>query len=293
MTDKLYDRLRAHQNKYLSPQDSGIGSEFTASFVIPVFNSASSIRETVASIENQESRDLVKEVVLINDGSDDESLEVIKSIQATSKLNIVIIDNGERKYAAFSRNRGIENASGDLVCFIDSDIILPRDYLKQHMRLHQKNYCVTFSLRCNISNTTKVDFPVKGADGDFRQELIGKFGDLQDAPFDFSETHTLSELCLTCAVTYRRNDLLEVKGCPENFVGWGFNDTAMAAKVISLGRSVIPVINSTVYHLEHAPRSGKTAKKWAEFAKNKQRYQKMLQLPTDLTFQYNIEALDY
>lgn len=261
MTEKLYDKLELHQNRYLKPQTKDADQTLTVSFVIPVFNSASSIQQTVDSIVYQENSSQINEVILINDGSSDDSLQVMQEIKATSKLRVIIVDNATRKYSAFSRNRGIERATGDLICFIDSDIILPKDYMEQHIQFHKNNDCITFSLRCNISTASQAKFPVVKAVGDFRRTLISESQDLQNVPFSFSETHTLPELCLTCAVTYLRKDLLKVKGCPENFVGWGFNDTAMAAKVIALGRSVVPVISASVYHLEHSPRSGKTTKK--------------------------------
>lgn len=292
MTEKLHDRLLAHQNKYVLPQKLKM-PKMSATFVIPVFNSAQSISLTVASIERLDNRKAINEVILINDGSNDDSLEVMKKISKHSELKIVLINNQTRSYAAYSRNRGIEKATGDLIFFIDSDIILPTDYLTRHASMHDVNDCVTFSLRSNVDNVSKATFPIQSAQGDFREQLINQYGDLQDAPFQFSETHTLPEMCLTCAVVYKREDLITVKGCPENFVGWGFNDTAMAAKVVSLNRSVIPVLDAPVYHLEHAPRSGKTSKKWAEFARNKEKYQKMLQLPIEMTFQHRIAALEF
>lgn len=293
MTEKLYDKLKVHQNKYIHPESQVKPKDLSASFVIPVYNSAESIAATVNSIDQQQGKGRINEVILVNDGSTDNTEEVIRDIAKSSGLKIVVVKNKERSYAAYSRNRGLEQATGDLVCFIDSDIVLPANYLLEHMQFHAVNECITFSLRGNVSDSSEAKFPIDSAKGDFREELINRYGDLQDAPYEFSESHSLPEMCLTCAVTYKRSDLIKVKGCPENFVGWGFNDTAMAAKVISLGRAVIPVQDASVCHIEHAPRSGRTSKKWAEFAKNKERYQKMLQLPVDMTFNYQVEALDY
>lgn len=291
MTEKLHDRLIAHQNKYKLPIKFQ-KPKMSVSFVIPVYNSSESIVLTVKSIEQLQHAELINEVILVNDGSNDDTPKALEKVAASSTLNVILVNNKERSYAAYSRNRGIERSTGELIFFIDSDIILPNDYIARHARIHEVNNCVTFSLRCNVEDISKAIFPINTANGDFRAKLIDRYGDLQDAPFHFSETHSLPEMCLTCAVVYRREDLIKVKGCPENFVGWGFNDTAMAAKVVALGRAVVPVLDAPVYHLEHAPRSGKTSKKWAEFARNKERYQKMLQLPTEVTFQHKIAALE-
>ena len=264
------------------------------SFVIPVYNSAASIALCVASIASQTRVDLISEIILVNDGSTDNSLQELRRLQRLySNRPVVVEDNITRKYAAFSRNRGIERATGDLICFIDSDIILPPDYVSSHVMQHQADpQCITFSLRSNITDITRLVFPITHAVGDFRDKLLLSQDTLMDEDFAFCATHTLAELCLTCAVTYRRSDLLQVKGCPENFQGWGFNDTAMAAKVIALGRSTVPLYGVTVGHLEHAPRSGNTSKKWAEFAKNKQRYTLMLDLPARQTHEHYIAELE-
>jgi GT2 family glycosyltransferase len=290
----LHRVLCQHKNGYkLATDTESDHAKLTVSFVVPVYNSALTIADCVQTIVNQQRADLIKEIILVNDGSTDASMTELKRLAAQYPQQIIILDNDTRKYAAFTRNRGIERSTGDLVCFIDSDILLPRDYMHSHIMQHQADdKCITFSLRSNVPAAELAAFPIKSIDGDFRSELLGDRKPLQGVDFVFCDTHSLAELCLTCAVTYRRKDLLTVKGCPENFRGWGFNDTAMAAKVISLGRSVVPLYDVTVAHIEHAPRSGGNSKKWSEFAKNKHRYKLMLDLPVEDTFSYRVEALD-
>lgn len=267
--------------------------KITASFIIPIFNSADSLGPCVDSISKQTRIDRINEVILVNDGSTDHSSDIIESLKRQHpELRIVSLNNVDRKYAAFSRNRGIERSTGDLVCFIDSDIILPPDYLSKHIDQQAYLKGITFSLRSNIHTVDDVAFPVNNLSSDFRYKLLLPYSlDLKDLPFQFSDSHSLAELCLTCAVTYWRKDLVQVKGCPENFVGWGFNDTAMAAKVIALGRPIAMVRGVEVCHLDHAPRSGRVTTKWSEFSKNKKRYINMLQLPTTQTFEYYIQEL--
>lgn len=289
----LGDILKTHSNSYRNIHIAKGGIVLTASFVIPVYNSSSTIGHTIRSIAAQERADLIKQVILINDGSTDNGLITLKELtKQFPELNIITIDNKSRKYAAYSRNKGIKIATSDLVCFIDSDIVLPRDYFVTHAGLQQANGpIVCFSLRHNVANVTKAKFPFMGNPDDFRYKII-KDNPVDGANFDFSDTHSLAEMCLTCAVTYRRDDLELVKGCPNNFVGWGFNDTAMAAKVIALGRSVAVADKCVVYHIVHAPRSGGSSKKWTEFSTNKRRYEAMLAMRLEDTFRFDIPALN-
>jgi len=268
-----------------------------ASFVVPVYNSDTSIGACVESIAKQEHSNLINEVILVDDGSTDSSAQVMKELKQkyADILNIRLIHNKVRHYVAYARNRGFEIGTGDLVFFIDSDIVLPSNYLVTHTWIHQQNTtCITFSLRSDVNCEMLADiaFPITETD-EFRSNILSSYNNLQTASFQFDAKYSLADMCLTCAVTYRRSDLQFVKGCPENFKGWGFNDTAMASKVIARGRSVIPALDCTVYHISHAPRSGNIKNKQAEYLANKQRYANLLQMPLEETLAYSIDSLDF
>lgn len=146
---------------------------------------------------------------------------------------------------------------------------------------------IVFSLRQGIAAPEQAIVSLQSTD-DWRESLLASHKLLQDAPFNLDGNKTIAELCLTCAVTYRRADLVKVGGCPENFIGWGFNDTAIAAKVLALGRPAVPLRTCNVFHLDHAPRSGDSAKKQAEYKRNKTLYEYMLKLPFESTLQQYI-----
>lgn len=296
LNNKLQSILDLHTNTYdEAPQICDISSfTLTVSFVIPIYNSAASLAPCLESILAQKRNDLILEIITVDDGSTDNSLELLRDFSMTHPdSKITIIANRERHYSAYARNRGLEVASGDIICFIDSDIILPPDYIVEHISQHQsQRSCITFSLRSNIADADEAQFPITKIIGDFRYGPLSQSEKLQNVSFSFSDTCSLAELCLTCAVSYRRADLLKVKGCPENFVGWGFNDTAMAAKVIALGNTVVPILHCPVYHIEHKARSGNSSKKWSEFAINKKRYLKMLELAPRQTYAYQIDVIE-
>ncbi|MCD8821702.1 glycosyltransferase family 2 protein [Staphylococcus gallinarum] len=90
------------------------------SIIIPVYNAASTIRRTIASIDTKHDF----EVICVNDGSTDDTQDVLKQLQKEYKHIQVI--NQENKGAAASRNVGLTNISGDVFMFIDADdIFLP------------------------------------------------------------------------------------------------------------------------------------------------------------------------
>lgn len=92
------------------------------SFIIPVFNSEKTISRCLNSILSQQLKENEYEVVIINDGSTDNSILKIKELEL-DKYNIKIY-NIEHQGAGLARNYGIKYSRGKYICFIDSD-----DYL--------------------------------------------------------------------------------------------------------------------------------------------------------------------
>lgn len=95
------------------------------SVIIASYNHEDYIAETLESLEKQTFQDF--EIVLIDDGSSDRTLEVAR--ECNSRAEIYAQDN---QGVIATRNRGIEIARGKYICFVDSDdIVLPRRFEKQ------------------------------------------------------------------------------------------------------------------------------------------------------------------
>ena len=88
------------------------------SIIVPVFNTAKYLGECLDSLTNQSCKDI--EIICINDCSQDASLHILRSY-AAEDARITIIDNAEKMGPGPSRNRGIEEATGQYLMFVDSD----------------------------------------------------------------------------------------------------------------------------------------------------------------------------
>ncbi len=93
------------------------------SFIIPAYNSEKTLAESVNSIFNGNFLD-GDEVIIVNDGSTDNTLEIAKGLAEKYSPKIKIIDNIENKGCPASRNIGISQAKNDLIFNLDSDNIL-------------------------------------------------------------------------------------------------------------------------------------------------------------------------
>ncbi len=102
---------------------------FRVSVVIPVYNAAGYVREAVNSCLIQPQ---VHEVILVEDKSPDNSLEVCRQLALeNSKVKLLQHSNGENRGAGASRNLGIQSSSGEYVSFLDADdYFLPQRFNK-------------------------------------------------------------------------------------------------------------------------------------------------------------------
>lgn len=96
------------------------------SIVMPIYNGSTFLRESIESILKQSLEEF--EIICINDASDDCTLDILEEYQRIDN-RVIIISNEKRNGAAYSRNRGMREARGEYLAFLDSDDIFDEDML--------------------------------------------------------------------------------------------------------------------------------------------------------------------
>lgn len=91
--------------------------KYKVSIIIPVYNTFDFLNRCLDSIVNQSYNNL--EIILINDGSTDNSLDICNEYM--KKDSRIIVINKKNNGVSAARNDGIKKASGDFICFFDSD----------------------------------------------------------------------------------------------------------------------------------------------------------------------------
>ena len=102
------------------------------SIVIPLYNKELSIGDTIVSVLNQKFKDF--ELLIINDGSTDKSLDVVKTIK---DHRIRIIDQKNQGVSS-ARNRGVNESLYDFIAFLDGDDIWKNNHLEVLYKMHQE-----------------------------------------------------------------------------------------------------------------------------------------------------------
>ena len=105
----------------------------TISIIIPAYNAEQTIIKTIESVQKQTFTDY--EIIVIDDGSTDRTKDVVSKIE-DRRLKILTYQNAG---AATARNRGIAQATGKYLAFIDADDLWTSDKLELQLEALQKN----------------------------------------------------------------------------------------------------------------------------------------------------------
>ncbi|OGC52374.1 hypothetical protein A2982_00725 [candidate division WWE3 bacterium RIFCSPLOWO2_01_FULL_39_13] len=277
------------------------------SIVIPCYNSNDTILKTLYSIEYQDipKSQLSKiEVVIIDDGSIEPVVNIVSPDVFT--FPIQIIRNEKNLGLSSARNIGISVSQHDHLLFIDSDILLSKNYILEHSaRLQIIPNSLFVSLKKNISrnhsfyklDSVKNGFPVPESYDDLRIkrflprdkpgirvldsesyiEIIAdsnyfkKFGHGR-----YMGIYNLPAMVIGHNFSLSREMINKAGLFNTSFKGWGFEDTFFGAQMISNGNFIIPVLSAGVYHINHPPRSGSDRQKQQELKSNLEQYKQLV-----------------
>lgn len=128
------------------------------SIITPCYNGATYIRETIESVLAQSYRKW--EMIVVDDGSEDHSAEIVRSYAETDD-RIILIQQANAGSAA-ARNHGIRRASGQYIALLDADDLWDPAFLERqtaYMREHDA-VCVYCSYRCIDEHSREILRPV-------------------------------------------------------------------------------------------------------------------------------------
>src|ERR1700761_7775050 len=103
------------------------------SVIIPVFNSERYLAETVSSVLNQTYKNI--ELILVDDGSEDGSLALAHTFESEHVKIFHQPNNG----ASSARNKGLAQAKGEYIQYLDADDLLSANKIEQQVIVLQKN----------------------------------------------------------------------------------------------------------------------------------------------------------
>lgn len=134
------------------------------SIIIPVYNMEHNLNKCLDSVIGQTYKDI--EIIAINDGSTDNSLNILNDY--AKKDSRIIVINQENGGISKARNAGLEISKGEYICFVDSD-----DYVEENMVSDLLNECITKQADIVVCDYYKTDGNNKEIARVGYQELFG------------------------------------------------------------------------------------------------------------------------
>ncbi|WP_320676651.1 glycosyltransferase family A protein [Prochlorococcus sp. MIT 1300] len=129
------------------------------SVVIPTYNRLPILKKCLYALEHQRSHAEIEnyEIIVVDDGSSDGTQEWLRS--CSENFPHLRLFQQEHSGPAQGRNRGVDQASGDVIVFIDSDLVVTSSFLefhalalKQSWKLNGNRNCFTYGSVINTSN---------------------------------------------------------------------------------------------------------------------------------------------
>lgn len=129
------------------------------SVIIPTYNRLSTLLKCLQNISNQSIDTENYEVIVVDDCSSDETQDYFKN-HSTDYTNISYIRNNPNKGLASSRNVGIRAAKGDILVFLDNDLLVNFNFLEEHLKHHkaEKNIALVSDITYQPEDLEKTNF---------------------------------------------------------------------------------------------------------------------------------------
>jgi glycosyltransferase involved in cell wall biosynthesis len=207
-----------------------------ASIIIPCYNRAKSIGETLLSLASQTMSSEGFEVIVVDDGSTDESASIAKALKFPYPLRVVSQANTG---AGAARNLGVQEASAPQIIFLDADMIAAPDLVEQYLTardLHPQALLVgrqkpwANAYQSSFDRTTRYEW----------------FRDLGSDPFEPAFYHVLSS---SMAISQRDFNML---GGFDRLVGTGAqpatDDTDFGYRAKKSGIELVYLPTALAYH---------------------------------------------
>ena len=104
-----------------------MNSEPEVSVIIPTYNRSALLRDSVKSVLDQETQ-TTYEIIVVDNNSKDDTAAVVQSLMQDhpGRINYILETQQGNAYA---RNRGVKSARGDVIAFLDDDVIVERNWL--------------------------------------------------------------------------------------------------------------------------------------------------------------------
>ena len=206
------------------------------SVVIPTYNRSRQMLQALESLRAQTQPAANFEVVVVVDGSTDDTLLLLEEYATPYALRVIQQKNAG---ASAARNRGVAEAQGEIILLIDDDIVLTSDVVSEHLQAHQSQR--------DIVGVGQLVLEPRSDAGWFAQGIVRSwerhYRELNEGrrPPGWRD-------CYGGNLSVRRDRYLAVGGFPEDIRRT--NDIAFALRLVEQGSEVVYLQAAVAHHHE-------------------------------------------
>lgn len=250
------------------------------SVVIPYYNKWARTRYLLQSLNRQKMGRDFFEVILVDNGSEEPLKTLLDGFAVNFSFEVVTTENRGR---AAARNIGADRAKGEIILFVDDDIILPPDFLQSHYEIHQNRLDEVYvhggiydlvELTPYADPETGEYFPFLSRNtlAPLNSAILLSFEKVFEDWDDFSKKRRISRLeklifqvlsrqelsflhwigCVGGNLSLKRKAFEDSGGFDGNFKVWGGEDFELGYRLLQKGLAAVYNRDCFVYHITHA-----------------------------------------
>ena len=194
--------------------------------IIPVYNSSQTLKKCLDAVFSNKFEKF--EVIVISDNSEDNSIDIAKN------YNCKIIELKQNRGPAFARNTGANSASGDILLFVDSDVIVKEDILMQvNKAFNNKEVNIVQGIYSHEPNY---------------KNIITQYQQSFYCYYTWHEQYRYTDTLTSMCFAIRKNTFLKLKGFNTNIRKATAEDEEFGYKLINDGNKILISRDLNVEH---------------------------------------------
>lgn len=232
-----------------------MNKNITVSLLISTYNWKEALELVLESVKLQSL--LPDEVIIADDGSQDNTKKLIESFRTVLPIKLRHVwheDEGFRRTVIL--NKGIAASNGDYIIQLDGDCIMHKHFVRDHVNLALPSHYL-YGSRAHIKEKSlKNLFKHKKVNLNlFSKSVTPKEKVLHSSLLSkiyLKEEKKISSKLRGCNMSFWKEDFLSVNGYNEDMIGWGREDSELAARLINKGvRARRLRYRAIVFHIFH------------------------------------------
>ncbi|HQW45150.1 MAG: glycosyltransferase family 2 protein [Chitinophagaceae bacterium] len=231
---------------------------FSSSLVISTYNRPDMLRICFQGVLAQSVQP--DEIIIADDGSGPATKQLVEEFTAKSPVPVLHVWQPDEGFQlAAIRNKSFAKASGDYIIQTDGDIILHKHFVKDHIRMAEKNTFISGARSLLDDGYSKAMIQkMEYSQPSFFSTHLGKrfnaFRNILLMYFNYFIQRGSKQYryVLGANMAFWKSDLVKVNGYNEEFKGWGKEDNDLAARLCNAGIKLRFIkFGAVTFHLYH------------------------------------------